>query len=591
HRHGEDARGAADRRGDPQGAAQGGGGEPRARGHARAARAERDRGDHRDRAPLVPGRRHPAARHARRRRDPPDVGGAGAVPLVRQARRVPLHLALGHRGPDVLPRLPQLRRRPRGVLVRPQEGGGREGGEPAAGRLPRRQVRDAAGAAEARRGGVPPHARRRGAGRRRRRGALPAPERGVLPRRGADPRDPPVPRGGRRREAVPARDDGGRPERAQRARPRHGDHRRHAVHQRDRPRAQRAHPRAPGEQRDPADGRARARARGGRAGVHPLRPRHRVHRAAPHRARVPARRRLRAGGAHLRRPRRARRRARPPRAARPRGLPPRLRPPAAARDHRRARAALAVRQVGGGAAGGPRVGGAHRERRRRAGALPRRDELHREPAPHDARGARPRRADRAGERQPHELQPVRRGVRARRLRGRGVRAPAAPVRRRGDRAVGGGARGAGEERGGRGARDGERLPRRGAPAPHGDAARDERDLPALHRPRRALHALRPRDRRGDGRRAPGAGVEDERVRELGRGGRHAALLRRPLRRAARVDRGHADPGGPAPPLRAARPAGALLRRAAQAHAARAPADRGVLRLRAGARERAGGRVH
>ena len=50
-----------------------------------------------------------------------------------------------------------------------------------------------------------------------------------------------------------------------------------------------------------------------RPGVHPHRPRHPVRPARTHRPRVPARRRLRACGAHLRRARRARRRARPAR--------------------------------------------------------------------------------------------------------------------------------------------------------------------------------------------------------------------------------------------------------------------------------------
>ena len=66
---------------------------------------------------------------------------------------------------------------------------------------------------------------------------------GVLSRRRADPHSAAVPRG-RRAEAVLPRDDGGGPERAQRARARHGGHRRREVLQRHRPRPQRAHARS-----------------------------------------------------------------------------------------------------------------------------------------------------------------------------------------------------------------------------------------------------------------------------------------------------------------------------------------------------------
>ncbi len=52
----------------------------------------------------------------------------------------------------------------------------------------------------------------------------------------------------------------------------------------------------------------------------------------------------------------------------------------------------AVRTRRGSHARGARVGGAARERRRRADAVPRRDGVHRVAASHDARGARPRRA-------------------------------------------------------------------------------------------------------------------------------------------------------------------------------------------------------
>jgi hypothetical protein len=102
--------------------------------------AERDRGDHRHRPPLVPGRRHPAARHARGRRDPPDVGRARAVPRAGQARRLPLHLALRHRRPAVLRALPRLGRRARGLLVRPEARRQGRGRGPHARGLPRRPL-------------------------------------------------------------------------------------------------------------------------------------------------------------------------------------------------------------------------------------------------------------------------------------------------------------------------------------------------------------------------------------------------------------------------------------------------------------------
>ena len=59
-------------------------------------------------------------------------------------------------------------------------------------------------------------------------------------------------------------------------------------------------------------------------------------------------------------------------------------------------------------------------------------------------------------------------------------------------------------------------------------------------PARAVHAVRPRHRRAHRGGTGGAGLEDLGGGELGRGRRGAAILRRPVRRAARVDRGH-DP--------------------------------------------------
>ena len=109
--------------------------------------------------------------------------------------------------------------------------------------------------------------------------------------------------------------------------------------------------------------------------------------------------------------------------------------PRGARHHREG-TAHALRPRRRGDAGGARVGGAARERRRRDGAVSRRDERRRVAAPHDARGARPRGADRAGQRSPHRVQRLRRGVPRRGLHGRGVRAAAPSLPRGGDRPSG-----------------------------------------------------------------------------------------------------------------------------------------------------------
>ena len=76
--------------------------QPRARGDAGDAELERHHRHDRHRAALVPGRRHSAERHARRRRDSSDVGRARALPRAGQARRLPVHLAVRHRRSDVL---------------------------------------------------------------------------------------------------------------------------------------------------------------------------------------------------------------------------------------------------------------------------------------------------------------------------------------------------------------------------------------------------------------------------------------------------------------------------------------------------------
>ena len=137
---------------------------------------------------------------------------------------------------------------------------------------------------------------------------------------------------------------------------------------------------------------------------------------------------------------------------------------------------------------------------------------------------------------------------------------------------------------------GERLSRRGAAAAHRAVARRRSRTQALCRPARAVHAVRPRDRRGDGVGRIGARLEDERLRQLGRDRRQPALLRRPVRRAPRVDRGDADSARPDPAVRASRRVGAGLRSAAQAASAGADHSSRVSRLRAGARVGAGGRA-
>ncbi len=93
-------------------------------------------------------------RHPHRRRDPPDVRRAGAVPRARQARRLPLHLALGDGGPDVLRPLPRERGRPGDLRVRPGAPGEGPGAAADARRVPRRQVPPPRDEGAARRRGV-----------------------------------------------------------------------------------------------------------------------------------------------------------------------------------------------------------------------------------------------------------------------------------------------------------------------------------------------------------------------------------------------------------------------------------------------------
>ena len=114
---------------------------------------------------------------------------------------------------------------------------------------------------------------------------------------------------------------------------------------------------------------------------------------------------------------------------------------------------------------------------------------------------------------------------------------------RAPRRAGQGARGCGP-------RAGERLSKRRVSATRRRCRRRPmRSVRRVRRARRAVHAVRPGDRRGDGRRRACACVAVERVWQLGRGGRDAALLRRPLGCAAGSDRRDADPDGSDPEVR------------------------------------------
>ena len=78
------------------------------------------------------------------------------------------------------------------------------------------------------------------------------------------------------------------------------------------------------------------------------------------------------------------------------------------------------------------------------------------------------------------------------------------------------------------------------PAAEAAALRVQGHPPALGRSARPVHAVRSRDRRAHGRWPGGAGLQDLGGGKLGRGGREASLLRRPVRHPARLHRGH-DP--------------------------------------------------
>ena len=218
--HGEDARHPPDRRGHPaRRSAARRCRQPRARSDARDADLERHHRDHRHRAALVPGRRHPPDRHAGRRRDPSDIGRAGAVPRARQARGLPVHLAVGHGGSALLCALPRTPPRssrarrsiPRRRRTRQASSARIRWSFSTTGSCATSCRSGAASACSCRRA---PRSRRR----RQRRRAVPADHGRVLSRRRADPRDPAVPRGNGAPKPYRPRDDCGGPERAQRAR-------------------------------------------------------------------------------------------------------------------------------------------------------------------------------------------------------------------------------------------------------------------------------------------------------------------------------------------------------------------------------------
>ena len=93
------------------------------------------------------------------------------------------------------------------------------------------------------------------------------------------------------------------------------------------------------------------------------------------------------------------------------------------------------------------------------------------------------------------------------------------------------------------ARDGEHPSLGRRATADDDAADDAGDRATLRGAPGADHAVPAGDRRGDSDGRRGARLEDERLRELGRGGGDAAVLRRQVRRPARGDRGDAASDG------------------------------------------------
>src|SRR5439155_467992 len=94
----------------------------------------------------------------------------------------------------------------------------------------------------------------------------------------------------------------------------------------------------------------------------------------------------------------------------------------------------------------------------------------------------------------------------------------------------------------------------------------------------------------EGGRARGAGQPGFGVRQLGRGGGDAALFRRPLRDAAGGDRGDSVAGAPRAALRAPRRGVGRVRPPPPPRGPRAGPHGGVLRVPAGARDRAAARA-
>ncbi len=168
----------------------------------------------------------------------------------------------------------------------------------------------------------------------------------------------------------------------------------------------------------------------------------------------------------------------------------------------------------------------------------------------------------------------------------GVRSSAPRVRRGSHRAVGGAARRSGESDRGRRARDGERLSRGGRRAAVAHDAGGRRQRARVPASRRRHHAVLARDRRADDVGRRGARLEDERVRELGRDRRRLALLRRPVRQPARVDRRDAAAERRRPRVRDDGRSRRRVRRRASPVAAHGAAARRVPRVRARAGHRA-----
>ena len=555
----------------------------------RRRRLERRHRHHRHRAALVPGRPDHRARHPHRGRDPPDLRRARAVPRAGQAGRLPVHLAQRHGGSRLLrpvprtaptcsrpaPSIPQLRAKVEVLPQTPEEF--------LDDRYIRHVIKERRGVAVfvPTRAEVERLAAELGE-------QWPRAHDGVLSRRRADPGDPAVSRG-RGGAAVPAGDDGGGPVGAQRPRARHRGHLRRALRQRGRARPQRAAPALPRRQRDPADGRPGARPGAGRRG---------------RRSSATASSTSRSCG-----PRR--------RSSSSPATPSGWRSPAPRSAWTPATSTCRCRSTGrptGGrsscspSAGWSRTAGspptAARSRRCRSSgpgascwSTPTREllpivavcsnieSLHRMTREErDLHGVVVNGSDHLTA---YNLYAE--AVNQHGYLGRGVRAAAPSVRGRA-RGVGRAPRRAGQGDRGHRARHGVGVPRRSScrcPKQLPYASKELRQ--AVGRADRAGHAVRPGHRRAHRRRPGGAGLQDVGGGKLGRGGRDPPLLRRPVRRAAGVDRGHDDlrttwsartrGSGPPEVVLTGRPQ-------APAPGGRAAAD--LLRLRAGDRGRAAG---